>query len=70
MELKTCKNVLARAAGCRIPATTTRERRRLQGHRRVHGVCTEGRLLLSVCALLSSERPASRQADIFSVKAA
>ena len=35
-------------AGCRIPATTTRERRLLQGHRRVHGVCTEGRLLLNV----------------------
>ena len=35
-------------AGCRIPATTTRERRLLQGHRRVHGVCTAGSLLLSV----------------------
>ena len=35
-------------AGCRIPATATRERRLLQGHRRVHGVCTGGILLLSV----------------------
>ena len=38
----------AAPAGCRTPATTTRERRLLQGHRRVHGVCIEGRLLLSV----------------------
>ena len=35
-------------AGCRIPATTAPERRLLQGHLRVHDVCTEGRLHLSV----------------------
>ena len=33
---------------CRIPATTTRGRRIFQGQRRVHGVCTEGRVLLNV----------------------
>ena len=42
------KGAAVAPAGCRIPATTTRERRLLQGHRRVHGVCTEGRLFLSV----------------------
>ena len=35
-------------AECRISATTTRERRLIQRHRRVHGFCTEGSLLLSV----------------------
>ena len=50
----------------------------MQGHRRVQGVCAEGRLLLSMAtavletasALLSSERPASLQADVFSAEAA
>ena len=39
---------LVAPAGCRIPTTTTRERPFVQRHRRGHGVCTEGILLLSV----------------------
>ena len=37
-------------AGCRIPATTTLERHLFLAHHCVHGVCTEGKLLLSVGA--------------------
>ena len=38
----------SRPQGVASPAITTRERRLIQGHRRVHGVCTEDRLVLSV----------------------
>ena len=34
--------------GCRFPAPTAQGRRFYQGKRRAHGVCTEGRVLLSV----------------------
>ena len=47
---RSCRGPLAydAPAGCRIPLTTTRRRRLFKGGRRVHGVCTEGRVVPSV----------------------